>query len=66
MAHHSCPTGKQVHYSRGKADAHLRQLKRNGEYSGRVYPCIQCGGFHVGREKRSSHKSKYQRKGETK
>jgi hypothetical protein len=46
-----------IHLSRGKAEAHLRSLKDG--YTGRVYPCEHCGGWHVGREKKNAHKDKY-------
>jgi hypothetical protein len=53
-----CPQSKKViHLSRGKAEAHLRSLKDG--YTGRVYPCEHCGGWHVGREKKNAHKDKY-------
>lgn len=60
------PTGKEVHQSEGKAKAHLRHLQKNGEYQkGRVYPCLFCGGWHVGREKENAHKNKYYDKKES-
>jgi hypothetical protein len=55
-----CPSRKQRHPSRGLAEAHLRSLVRNREgYDGRVYPCEECCGWHVGRAKKSARRSKY-------
>jgi len=56
-----CPQGgKRIHYSEGMARAQLRSLqKRKPEYNGRVYPCVACRGFHVGRLKEKAHRNKY-------
>lgn len=54
-----CVTGKQRHASQGAAAAHLRGLRRKNAYVGRVYPCLQCAGWHVGREKQRAHKNKF-------
>jgi hypothetical protein len=52
-------TKKEMHLSRGKAEAHLRNLQERYNYIGVVYPCEYCGGWHVGREKDSVHVNKY-------
>jgi hypothetical protein len=52
-------TGKVIHASRGKADAHLRNLVARTGYVGESYPCLFCHGWHVGRQKKSAHKNKY-------
>jgi hypothetical protein len=60
-----CPSsGKEIHWSYGEAMAHLRSLRERTEYQyqGEVYPCDGCGGWHVGRLKRSAHRNKYKRK----
>lgn len=55
-----CPTGKHINASSGAAEAQLRSiLKREPEYSGHVYPCSCCRGWHVGRLKRNAHRNKY-------
>jgi hypothetical protein len=57
-----CPTRKHRHPSRGKAEAQLRSvIKVRPEYAaqGRVYPCGQCAGWHVGRQRVRAHQSKY-------
>lgn len=55
-----CPSGKQIHLSSGKACAALRSLLRiDQDYSGKVYPCTECLGWHVGRRKRFAHVNKY-------
>lgn len=45
---------KHIHKSRGKAELHLRGLRKNLDknYDGMVYPCGICGGWHIGRRKR--------------
>ncbi len=56
-------TGKHCH-SEGKAQAQLRSiLKIRPDYEGRVYCCIFCRHYHVGREKQGAHKNKYAKKG---
>lgn len=59
-----CPkTGKEVHRSRGKAAAHLRNLRgrsRDHYPAGQVYVCRLCGGWHVGRRTlREMKRNKY-------
>ena len=55
-----CPSGKQIHPSSGKACAALRSLYRLcPDYSGKVYPCTECLGWHVGRRKKRAHTNKY-------
>ena len=55
-----CPSGKVSHPSRGKAEAALRSLVTAREgYAGRVYLCIFCEGWHVGRLKKNAHVNKY-------
>lgn len=45
-------TKKHINLSRNKAEAQLRSLKqKNPEYFGKVYSCIYCMGWHVGRKK---------------
>ena len=45
--------GKVSHPSKGMATAHLRSLKKRLGYSGQVYACIHCFGWHVGRRLRT-------------
>lgn len=41
--------GKMRHASQGKADAHMRALKRSGdEHDLRSYFCVRCKHWHVG------------------
>jgi len=49
-------TNKQVH-SKGSATAHLKHLQKTFNYVGKVYPCVYCFGWHVGREKKNAHKN---------
>ena len=44
-------TKKHIHLSKSKAEAQLRSLKQKSEYSGKVYSCIYCMGWHIGRRK---------------
>ncbi len=55
-----CPqTGKHFHASRGEAIAQQRSLTdREGEHR-EPYCCEFCGGWHVGRQKKRAHRSKY-------
>lgn len=58
MANRRCV--KVSHPSRGAAEAHLRSLtKLDTSYDGKVYPCIYCHGWHIGRAKKLLHKNKY-------
>ncbi len=45
---------KHKHASRGAAEAHIRALQRIGDHTVRrpyLCPELQCGAWHVGREK---------------
>lgn len=50
---------KIIFLSKNKAEAALRSLQAKNEYTGRVYPCPFCSGYHLGREKKNVHKNKY-------
>ena len=52
-------THKHCHTSRGKALAHLRNLRQRFDYEGRAYPCPYCSCWHVGRANKTEHKNKY-------
>ncbi len=46
-------SGKHRHEKKRKAESQLRSLKRIcSNYSGKVYYCFFCGGYHVGRKKK--------------
>lgn len=55
-------SGKQIHYSRGEAQAQLRSIlsNNNRNYDGKPYACIYCGGWHVGRRKKNARRNKYE------
>ena len=50
---------KVVFSSKGKAGAALRSLQLKADYTGQIYPCPFCNGYHIGREKKNAHKNKY-------
>lgn len=52
-------SNKVIFFSEGKAGAALRSLREKGVYSGKVYPCPCCNGYHIGREKKNAHRNKY-------
>jgi hypothetical protein len=52
-------TGKQIHLSINKAQKHLIRLKEMKNYEGKVYGCLYCGGWHIGRQKKNARKNKY-------
>lgn len=53
-------TNKHCHLSKGAAEAHIRNLIKTDKYKGQVaYVCLECQQWHVGREKKNTHKSKY-------
>ena len=55
-----CPTGKHTHPSKGAAEAAPRSvLKIKPDYSGQVYPCGRCAGWHFGLRKKNAHRNKY-------
>ena len=55
-----CPTGKHRHASKGAAEAHLRSLVKIGDEVQRyAYPCNDCFGWHVGRDKEHAHRNRY-------
>jgi hypothetical protein len=56
-------TKKQKHPSRGAAESHLRHLAEVKDYSGHVYPCTECQGWHVGRFKKNAHQNKFRKAG---
>ena len=53
-------TGKQIHLSIKKAQKHLRRMREIWEvYNGKIYACIHCGGWHIGRQRKKAKKNKY-------
>lgn len=56
----TCPENNKVIFlNKSKAGASLRSLKERFDYKGGVFPCVCCGGYHVGRNKKKAHKNKY-------
>lgn len=49
------PCGKQKYEYKGEAARLLARLKRQGNYrEGKVYWCVECLSFHVGRTHKRS------------
>ncbi len=52
-------TGKHFHAARGEALAQQRSLSGRKDEDVEPYYCESCGGWHVGRQKKRAHRSKY-------
>lgn len=60
-----CPTGKQQHESRAKAQAHMRGLRDEWGHTAQIYRCPLCGFFHVGKDRIATHaRFKKERRGQ--
>lgn len=51
---------KRRHTTRSAAERALQQRKRiiPGGYPGRVYRCVECGLFHIGRKRKDARKDR--------
>lgn len=57
-----CPKSQKVVFlSKNKAEAALKSLQLRNDYTGHIYPCVDCCGYHIGRDKKNAHKNKYKK-----